>query len=106
MIGAFQSEEIPGKIQHGSAWWFNDTKSGMEAQMRSLANLGILGNFVGMLTDSRSFLSYPRHDYFRRILCNMIGTWVEKGEYPNIDSSLKKIVEGICYNNAARYFRL
>ena len=106
LIGAFQSEEIPGKIQHGSAWWFNDTRSGMEAQMRSLANLGILGNFVGMLTDSRSFLSYPRHDYFRRILCNMIGTWVEKGEYPNIDSSLKKIVEGICYNNAARYFRL
>ena len=106
MIGAFQSDEIPGKIQHGSAWWFNDTKSGMEEQMRSLANLGLLGNFVGMLTDSRSFLSYARHDYFRRILCNLIGDWVENGEYPNIEASLKKIVEGVCYNNAARYFAL
>ena len=106
MLGAFQSPEVPGKIQHGSAWWFNDSKSGMEAQMTSLANLGILGNFVGMLTDSRSFLSYARHDYFRRILCNMIGNWVESGQYPNIDSSLKKIVEGICYYNAARYFKL
>ena len=95
---------VPGKIQQGSGWWFNDTKSGMEAQMTSLANLGILGNFVGMLTDSRSFLSYPRHDYFRRILCNLIGKWVENGEYPNNDASLKKIVEGICYYNAARYF--
>jgi glucuronate isomerase len=106
LIGAFQSDELPGKIQHGSAWWFNDTKSGMEAQMASLANLGLLGNFVGMLTDSRSFLSYARHDYFRRILCNMIGDWVEGGEYPNIEASLKKIVEGVCYNNAARYFGL
>ena len=106
LIGSFQSDEIPGKIQHGSAWWFNDTKTGMEDQMTSLANLGILGNFVGMLTDSRSFLSYARHDYFRRILCNLIGNWVENGEYPNIDSSLKKIVEGISYNNAARYFGL
>ena len=74
--------------------------------MRSLANLGLLGNFVGMLTDSRSFLSYARHDYFRRILCNLIGNWVENGEYPNIDSSLKRIVEGVSYNNAARYFGL
>ena len=104
MIGCFQSDEIPGKIQHGSAWWFNDTKSGMEAQMKSLANLGILGNFVGMLTDSRSFLSYTRHDYFRRIFCNILGNWVENGEYPNDDESLKKIVEGVCYKNAARYF--
>ena len=72
--------------------------------MKSLANLGLLGNFIGMLTDSRSFLSYARHDYFRRILCNLVGTWVENGEYPNIDSSLKKIVEGISYRNAARYF--
>ena len=106
LIGCFQSSEIPGKIQHGSAWWFNDTKSGMEAQMKSLANLGLLGNFVGMLTDSRSFLSYARHDYFRRILCNLIGEWVENGEYPNIESSLKKITEGVCYNNAKRYFGL
>ena len=106
IIGCFQDSTIPGKIQHGSAWWFNDTKSGMEDQMRSLADLGLLGNFIGMLTDSRSFLSYARHDYFRRILCNMIGNWVENGEYPNIDASLKKIVEGVSYNNAARYFGL
>lgn len=104
ILGCFQSDEIPGKIQHGSAWWFNDTKSGMEEQMKSLANLGLLGNFVGMLTDSRSFLSYARHDYFRRILCNLMGNWVENGEYPNHEASLKKIVEGISYHNAARYF--
>ena len=106
LLGCFQSDEIPGKIQQGSAWWFNDTKSGMEDQMRSLANLGLLGNFVGMLTDSRSFLSYARHDYFRRILCNLIGNWVENGEYPNDETALKRIVEGICYTNAARYFEL
>ncbi|MDO4192785.1 MAG: glucuronate isomerase [Erysipelotrichaceae bacterium] len=106
LLGCFQSDEVPGKIQLGSAWWFNDTKSGMEDQMRALANLGLLGNFVGMLTDSRSFLSYARHDYFRRIMCNMVGNWVENGEYPNYEASLKKIVEGISYNNAARYFHL
>ena len=104
ILGCFQSDEIPGKLQHGSAWWFNDTKSGMEEQLKSLANLSLLGNFVGMLTDSRSFLSYARHDYFRRILCNVIGQWVENGEYPNNEASLKKIVQGICYYNAARYF--
>lgn len=104
LIGSFQGSEIPGKIQHGSAWWFNDNKTGMEDQMISLANLGLLGNFIGMLTDSRSFLSYARHDYFRRILCNLIGKWVENGEYPNNDASLKKIVEGISFNNAKRYF--
>ena len=104
LIGSFQGPELPGKIQHGSAWWFNDNKTGMEEQMISLANLGLLGNFIGMLTDSRSFLSYTRHDYFRRILCNLLGKWVENGEYPNIDTSLKKIVEGICFNNAKRYF--
>ena len=106
MCGCFQTDEIPGKIQLGSAWWFMDTKSGMENQMRSLANLGLLGNFVGMLTDSRSFLSYARHDYFRRILCNLIGNWVENGEYPNIDATLKKIVEGVSFKNAERYFNL
>ena len=106
ILGCFQSDEIPGKIQHGSAWWFNDTKTGMEAQMISLANLGVLGNFVGMLTDSRSFLSYARHDYFRRILCNLVGNWVENGEYPAKEEALKRIVEGICYNNAVRYFGL
>lgn len=106
ILGCFQSDELPGKIQHGSAWWFNDTKSGMEEQMKSLASLGLLGNFVGMLTDSRSFLSYARHDYFRRILCNLIGGWVENGEYPNDEKALRNIVEGICYHNAARYFDL
>ncbi len=104
LIGAFQSDEIPGKIQHGSAWWFNDTKSGMEAQIKSLANLGILGNFIGMLTDSRSFLSYPRHEYFRRILCNIVGSWVENGEYPNDEKALRKIIEGVSFGNAKRYF--
>ena len=106
LLGCFQSDEVPGKIQHGSAWWFNDTKSGMEEQMKSLANLGLLGNFVGMLTDSRSFLSYARHDYFRRILCNLVGNWVENGEYPNDENALRGIVEGVCYANAVRYFGL
>ena len=104
LIGCFQSDEVPGKIQHGSAWWFNDTKSGMEDQMRSLANLGLLGNFVGMLTDSRSFLSYARHDYFRRIFCNLVGNWVENGEYPDNDAALRRIVEGVSFRNAERYF--
>ena len=103
-IGAFQSDEIPGKIQMGPAWWFLDTKDGMKEQMRSLGNLGLLGNFIGMLTDSRSFLSYTRHDYFRRIMCDLIGDWVENGEYPDNESSLKKLVEGISYYNAERYF--
>ena len=103
-LGAFQGTEVAGKIQHGSAWWFNDTKRGMEEQLKSLADLSILGNFIGMLTDSRSFLSYTRHDYFRRILCNLIGEWVENGEYPNDQKALKEIIEGICYNNAKKYF--
>lgn len=106
LIGCFQSPVVPGKIQHGSAWWFNDTKNGMIEQMKSLASLGLLGNFVGMLTDSRSFLSYARHDYFRRIMCNLIGGWVENGEYPAIEENLKKIVEGISFYNAKRYFGL
>ncbi len=104
IIGGFQSPEMPGKIQHGAAWWFNDSKAGMEEQMRSLASLGILGNFIGMLTDSRSFLSYTRHEYFRRIMCNLIGGFVENGEYPNDEASLKRIVTGISYYNAKRYF--
>ena len=106
LIGCFQDDTIPGKIQHGSAWWFNDNKVGMQDQMISLGNLGLLGNFVGMLTDSRSFLSYARHDYFRRILCNLVGTWVENGEYPNNESALKKIIEGVSSRNAIRYFGL
>lgn len=104
--GAFQGEEVPGKIQTGAAWWFLDTRDGMEQQMRSLGNLGLLGNFIGMLTDSRSFLSYTRHDYFRRIMCNLIGEFVENGEYPDDDAVLAKIVKGISYENAARYFNI
>ncbi len=106
IIGSFQGPECPGKIQHGSAWWFSDTKSGMENQMKSLANLSILGNFVGMLTDSRSFLSYTRHEYFRRILCNFLGKLVDNGEYPEDYKMLGKIVSGISYENAKRYFQL
>ena len=106
LIGAFQDSSVPGKIQHGSAWWFNDNKTGMQDQLTSLANLGILGNFIGMLTDSRSFLSYTRHEYFRRILCNLIGTWIENGEYPCDIKTAGALVQDICYNNAARYFGL
>ena len=106
LIGAFQGTEIPGKLQHGSAWWFNDNKQGMKDQLTSLANLSLLGNFIGMLTDSRSFLSYTRHEYFRRILCALIGEWVENGEYPADKEQLYKIVRDICYNNAKRYFNI
>ena len=106
IIGSFQGSEIAGKIQHGSAWWFNDNKQGMRDQLISLANLSILGNFVGMLTDSRSFLSYTRHEYFRRILCDLIGEWVENGEYPSDSEQLTHIVKSICYYNAKKYFNL
>ena len=106
VLGCFQGTEVAGKIQHGSAWWFSDTKSGMEAQIKSLANLSLLGNFVGMLTDSRSFLSYTRHEYFRRILCNIIGDWVENGEYPNDENALETIIKDISYNNAQKYFNI
>lgn len=104
VIGCFQDGSAAGKIQHGSAWWFNDNKTGMIRQMTALANLGLLGNFIGMLTDSRSFLSYPRHEYFRRILCELIGGWVENGEYPRDIEALEGIVKGISYNNAVKYF--
>ncbi|MGN0250284.1 MAG: glucuronate isomerase [Oliverpabstia sp.] len=104
ILGCFQDSSAIGKIQQGSAWWFNDNKTGMMKQMTSLANLGLLGNFIGMLTDSRSFLSYPRHEYFRRILCELVGGWVENGEYPKDMKTLEKIIKGISYNNAVRYF--
>lgn len=104
IIGCFQDSSAIGKIQQGSAWWFNDHQEGMKDQMISLANLGLLGNFIGMLTDSRSFLSYTRHEYFRRIMCGLIGGWVENGEYPEDYKVLEKIVKGISYNNAVRYF--
>ena len=106
LIGAFGGDGIPGKMQHGSAWWFNDNRQGMVDQLTSLANLNLLGNFVGMLTDSRSFLSYTRHEYFRRILCNLIGKWVENGEYPADMALVGGIVRDICYHNAKRYFGL
>lgn len=104
ILGCFQDSSAVAKIQQGSAWWFNDHKVGMEDQMTSLASLGNLSGFVGMLTDSRSFLSYTRHDYFRRILCNLIGNWVENGEFPADYDILEEIVRGICYNNAVKYF--
>jgi glucuronate isomerase len=105
MIGNFQDGSIPGKMQFGSGWWFLDQKDGMEKQMNSLSNLGLLSRFVGMLTDSRSFLSYPRHEYFRRILCNLIGNDVEEGLLPYEPILLGQMVENICYYNAKNYFR-
>ncbi len=105
MLGNFQKAPTAGKIQFGSGWWFNDQRDGMESQMKSLANLGLLSKFVGMLTDSRSFVSYTRHEYFRRILCSLIGKWVEDGEYPGDMKMLGKIIEDICYNNAKEYFK-
>jgi glucuronate isomerase len=104
IMGGFQASGIKGKIQLGSAWWFCDHKDGMEEQMRVLANIGMLPLFVGMLTDSRSFLSYPRHEYFRRILCNITGGWVENGEYPMDLPHLENIVRGISFGNAKDYF--
>jgi len=104
ILGCFQDSTAVAKIQQGSAWWFNDHKIGMERQIMSLASLGNLSGFVGMLTDSRSFLSYTRHEYFRRILCNVIGKWVENGEFPYDKEILGSIVTDISYNNAVRYF--
>lgn len=104
IIGCFQDTGVAGKIQQGSAWWFNDHKIGMTDQMISLANLGLLGNFIGMLTDSRSYLSYTRHEYFRRNLCELVGNWVENGEYPNDEKVLGKMIENISYYNAINYF--
>lgn len=104
MMGNFYEEGVPGKIQFGSGWWFNDHIDGMERQMKDLANVGVLSHFVGMLTDSRSFLSYERHDYFRRILCNILGNWVEEGKAPNDTTYLEQMVRNIGYNNAERYF--
>ncbi|MBQ6281471.1 MAG: glucuronate isomerase [Oscillospiraceae bacterium] len=106
VMGVFQNGQAAGKVQHGSAWWFNDHKKGMVDQLTTLAADGYLAGFVGMLTDSRSFLSYARHEYFRRILCELIGSWVENGEYPNDEKALRTIVEGICFKNAEKYFDL
>lgn len=105
MIGNFQTGAVAGKIQFGSGWWFNDQKDGMERQLQQLSQLGLLSQFVGMLTDSRSFLSYTRHEYFRRILCEMIGKWVVNGEAPNDLNLLGSMIKNICYNNAKNYFK-
>lgn len=104
MLGNFQSAQAKSKIQFGSAWWFNDNIDGMTAQLKTLGNLGVLGAFVGMVTDSRSFLSYPRHEYFRRILCNLVGSFVEDGLYPNDEQSLEAIIKGVAFTNAKDYF--
>jgi glucuronate isomerase len=104
MIGNFQDGSVPGKMQFGPAWWFNDQKYGMEWHMKALANMGLLSRFIGMLTDSRSFLSFPRHEYFRRILCNMIGDWVESGQAPRDMELLGGMVRDISWNNAVNYF--
>lgn len=104
ILGCFQGPEAPGKLQLGCPWWFNDHEAGMRAQLTDLANEGVLGNFIGMLTDSRSFLSYPRHEYFRRILCDVLGGWVEEGKYPDDLPALGRMVQDICYHNAMRYF--
>ena len=104
ILGCFQDGGIKGRLQQGSAWWYNDHYTGMVNQMKAFASQSCFGNFVGMLTDSRSFLSYTRHDYFRRILCDLIGGWVENGEYPDDEKVLEKLIRGICYNNAVEYF--
>ena len=104
MIGNFNDGSVAGKVQFGSGWWFLDQKDGMEKQINALSNMGLLSRFVGMLTDSRSFLSYPRHEYFRRIICNIFGTEIENGELPNDTEWVGKIIQDICFNNANEYF--
>jgi len=104
MIGNFNDGSVAGKIQFGSGWWFLDQKDGMVKQMNALSNMGLLSKFVGMLTDSRSFMSYPRHEYFRRILCNMFGSEIENGEIPNNIEWVGKVIQDICFNNANNYF--
>ena len=106
MIGSFQDGSIPGKMQFGSGWWFNDQKDGIEKQINALSNAGLLSRFVGMLTDSRSFLSYPRHEYFRRVLCNLLGTDMENGELPHDMEMIGSLVKDICWHNAVNYFEI
>jgi len=103
-VGCFQDGSLPGKLQFGSAWWFNDQKDGIERQINTISNMGLLSRFVGMLTDSRSFLSYPRHEYFRRVLCNLLGNDVENGELPDDMELIGNMVKDICFHNAAAYF--
>jgi glucuronate isomerase len=106
LIGCFHDGEIPGKIQYGSAWWFLDQKQGITAQIDALSNTGLLSRFIGMVTDSRSFMSYPRHEYFRRVLCDLIGQDVTRGELPNDDALLGRLIQDICYRNAKQYLQL
>ena len=105
MIGNFQRGPIPGKLQFGSGWWFNDQKDGMRRQLEALSQNGLLSRFVGMLTDSRSFTSYPRHEYFRRVLCNLLGGEIERGELPDDLPLAGGLVQDVAYGNAARYFQ-
>jgi glucuronate isomerase len=104
MIGNFQDGSIAGKIQFGSGWWFLDQKEGMQWQINALSNVGLLSRFVGMITDSRSFMSYPRHEYFRRVLCNLLGEDMEKGELPDDEALIGDMIRNICYGNAKRFF--
>jgi glucuronate isomerase len=104
LIGAFQDGTMPGKMQYGAAWWFLDQLQGMERQLDALSNLGLLSQFVGMVTDSRSFLSYSRHEYFRRLLCNMLAEDVKKGLVPNDRALLERLVRRVCFENARDYF--
>jgi glucuronate isomerase len=106
LTGAFQDGSVPGKIQFGSGWWFLDQKNGMELQLDALSSTGLLSRFVGMLTDSRSFLSFPRHEYFRRILCNLIGTEADRGELPDDFEALAELIRSVCFGNANRHFGL
>jgi glucuronate isomerase len=106
LIGNFQDGTIPGKVQFGAAWWFLDQKEGIEWQLNALSCLGLLSRFIGMITDSRSFMSFPRHEYFRRVLCNLIGREVENGELPDSKELLGKMIRNICYENARHYIGL
>ena len=106
LIGNFQDGSVAGKVQFGSAWWFLDQKEGIELQLNALSNCGLLARFVGMVTDSRSFMSYPRHEYFRRVLCNLLGREMELGELPNDEELVGNMIRNICFQNASNYFAL
>ena len=106
MLGNFNDGSVKGKMQFGSGWWFLDQKDGMEKQLNALSNMGLISTFIGMITDSRSFLSFPRHEYFRRILCNLIGDEMEKGLLPNDEKWMGEILQNISYYNAKEYFNL
>ena len=106
IVGSFQDGKTPGRIQFGSGWWFLDQKEGIEWQLNALSNIGLLSRFVGMITDSRSFMSYPRHEYFRRVLCNVVGRDMENGEIPDDKALVGQMIRNICYANARDYFRL